>query len=170
MVVVKARTSELLSLLDTAHIHFLAGARTKEELLDRLVRRLAEIDELSDPEGMLRDIMMREGESSTGVGHEVAIPHCAPEIDREHLMLARVEPPVPFNSHDGLPVRFVFLILTPWKRQALYLRLLAEIARLTRRGDLLGRMRDAPDPSALLDVLADALRPPAGPGPSGGIR
>ena len=154
-----ARSPELLSLLDVAHVHFLSGPRSKVELLDAAVRRLTEIDGLPDPAGILRDILRREAESSTGVGREVAIPHSAPDTDREHLLLGRVEPPVPFDSHDGLAVRFVFLILTPWKRQSLYLRLLAEIARLTRQPDVLARMRDAPDAQALLDVLHDALRP-----------
>lgn len=154
-----ARPPELPSLLNTEHVHFLSGPRSKRELLDAMVRRLAELDGLPDAAGILRDILRREAESSTGVGRGVAIPHSAPDTDREHLLLGRVDPPVPFDSHDGLPVVLVFLLVTPWKKQMLYLRLLSEIARLTRRPGVIARMRDAGDAGTLLDILEDALRP-----------
>ncbi len=154
----------LAKLLDPDHVVFLRNVPTKNELLTVLAHRLARLDGLADPDRIVADLLRRESENSTGVGHRVAIPHLATDGDRSHVLAALVDPPVDYAAFDGRPIDLAFLILTPRDRPAEYLHLLAEIARVTRDPARAERLRSAPDPEAFLDRLREG---PAGVPPPG---
>jgi len=59
-------------------------------------------------------IWNRERKLSSGVGRGMAVPHARlASLDRPLVALGRFSKPVPFVPPDNIPVRLVFLILTP---------------------------------------------------------
>jgi Kef-type K+ transport system membrane component KefB/mannitol/fructose-specific phosphotransferase system IIA component len=106
-------------------------ARTPSEAITELVRALGSL--LSGIKRFARDaVLERELVAPTGLGDEVAVPHAAVEgLDRPLLALGRAPRGIDFDSPDGRPARFVFLLLIPPKAYEHEVRILASIARAT---------------------------------------
>src|SRR6202000_3113577 len=59
-------------------------------------------------------LLQRERLSSTSLGRGIAIPHVKlPGVKAITCIFARLEPPIPFKSHDGEPVDLLFFLLAP---------------------------------------------------------
>ncbi len=106
-------------------------ARSPSEAIGELVRALGSL--LSGMKRSARDaVLERELVAPTGLGDEVAIPHAAVEgLKRPLLALGRAPRGIDFDSPDGKPARFVFLLLIPPKAYEDEVRILASIARAT---------------------------------------
>lgn len=105
----------------------------------------------------------RERIASTGVGAGIAIPHaCHPGLQRPRVALLRMAEPVEFDAADGQPVELVVALLAPAAAQALYLRLLARIARVVRTPSARRALLAAAAPDEVVAVFeaAQAGRPP----------
>jgi nitrogen PTS system EIIA component len=68
-------------------------------------------------------------------------------------IFARLEHPIPFESHDGEPVDLLFFLLAPEGAGADHLKALARISRLVRDPATLEGLRGANDADALRSVL-----------------
>lgn len=96
----------------------------------------------------------REQLASTGVGRGVALPHprtpmvgCAlPSITTFFL-----KHPVEYNAVDGLPVRVLFLILSP--DVGIHLQLLSKISFCVREPAFLRFLESVPSEAALLEKV-----------------
>jgi len=84
----------------------------------------------------LREVRLREGIGSTGIGKGVAVPHAKPAVCTElKACLGITRDPVPFDSIDGQPVRIFVLVLGPRNQAGRHLRFLARVARLLKKGE-----------------------------------
>ena len=73
----------------------------------------------------------RERIMSTGIGHEVAVPHARFDaLTKPVLVLGHSPDGVDFDAPDGAPARLVFLLLTPREDAAAQLQIMGQIARL----------------------------------------
>lgn len=128
-------------------------ADTKAAILDRLAARFAEVYEL-DHAVVLERIEEREKLGSTGFGRGVAIPHARIEgLNRPVAVFLRLEAPVDFESADGMPVDFVFGLLSPQAAGAAHLHALAAISRIMRDDRMHEALIRAPGPEALYGLL-----------------
>lgn len=76
-------------------------------------------------------LLAREDLVSTAIGNAVAIPHAYLDILTEPLIVfVRLAGPINFGAPDGVPTRFVFVLLGPQGATAVHLDSLANIARL----------------------------------------
>ena len=102
-------------------------------------------------------VWQRECEAGSGIGLGVAIPHSDP-ADYPHPLLAlgRLNSGADFPAPDGIPVRLVFLLLSPGAAPALHIRLMARLSRLMKSDDLRRRLLLAPTPMEAYQALADA--------------
>ena len=74
----------------------------------------------------------REQQVSTAIGHGVAVPHAYLDVlDEPVVLLVRLARPLQLGAPDGVPTRFLFLMLGPEGRTAEHLDMLTQIARLT---------------------------------------
>lgn len=82
----------------------------------------------SDKEVFLQEVFNREALGSTGIGHNVAIPHGKSKmIDRVRIGLGISEEGLDFESIDGEPVHIVLVIGSHPSKQMEYLKSLAYI-------------------------------------------
>jgi Kef-type K+ transport system membrane component KefB/mannitol/fructose-specific phosphotransferase system IIA component (Ntr-type) len=127
----EAAEEDVVSLLRRGAFVSELHARTPSEAIGELVRALGSL--LSGMKRSARDaVLERELVAPTGLGDEVAIPHAAVEgLKRPLLALGRAPRGIDFDSPDGRPARFVFLLLIPPKAYEDEVRILASIARAT---------------------------------------
>jgi len=128
-------------------------ADTKAAILAGLAARFAEVYEL-DQASVLARIEEREKLGSTGFGRGVAIPHARIDgLNRPVAVFLRLEAPVDFDSADGMPVDFVFGLLSPLAAGAAHLHALAAISRIMRDDRMHEALMRAPTAEALYGLL-----------------
>lgn len=103
-------------------------------------------------------LLQRERLSSTSLGRGIAIPHIKlPVATAITCLFARLERPIPFDSHDGEPVDLLFFLLAPEQAGGDHLKALARISRLIRDPATLEGLRNAKDVNELRLVLTKPL-------------
>jgi len=76
-------------------------------------------------------LLAREEQVSTAIGNAVAVPHTYIDAVREPtIVFVRLAHPVNLGAPDGIPTRFVFVLLGPAGAAAQHLDALADVARL----------------------------------------
>ncbi|MCX7956689.1 MAG: PTS sugar transporter subunit IIA [Endomicrobia bacterium] len=121
---------KIMSFLDTRCVVLPLKSKEKKAIIRELIEVLAQNNRVKDKEEAFRSVMKRENIGSTGVGSGVAIPHgrCS-AVDKLVGAIGISPEGVDFNSLDGEPVHFVFLILSPLEATGDYLRAISAVAR-----------------------------------------
>ncbi len=125
--------------MNLAHC-FLKGSIVKDLLntekyqaIHELIRRAPVFSEIKDLNRFEEAVFEREKALSTGIGRNVAVAHAkVPDIDRVLVALGISVKGINYNSLDGRPVHFLFLIANHPDRQEEYLKVLASIMRFIR--------------------------------------
>jgi PTS system nitrogen regulatory IIA component len=108
-----------------------------EELADALLRQKPQLNRARVVEVLLE----RERLGSTGIGDGIAIPHGkVKDLDQLALSFGRSTAGVDFESMDGKPAHFFFLLVAPENCAGIHLRALAKIARLLKNSSVRKRL------------------------------
>jgi mannitol/fructose-specific phosphotransferase system IIA component (Ntr-type) len=100
-------------------------------------------------------LLEREEQVSTAIGHAVAIPHAYFECFAEPVIVfVRLKHPLNLGAPDGIPTRFLFILLGPEGVVAEHLDTLTSIARLMSNDDFRFDAAVARDQQDLLAALA----------------
>ncbi|MFK9093050.1 fructose-specific PTS transporter subunit EIIC [Bacillus salipaludis] len=100
-----------LELIDTD----LAG-NTRDDVIDELIAKFDAAGILSSKQGYKQAILNREGESSTGLGMNIAIPHGKSNaVKRPAVAFGIKRDGVDWNSLDGTDAKLIFMIAVPEK-------------------------------------------------------
>jgi mannitol/fructose-specific phosphotransferase system IIA component (Ntr-type) len=113
---------------------------TKDTVLKELVG-LLKLDEKAD--GMLYKMLKRrETLGSTGIGQNIAIPHCRSlVVNRLRVAFGRRLEGIDFKAIDEKPVNYFFLIVAPpLEVSNQYLPVLGKIAQFAKEADVPGRL------------------------------
>lgn len=130
-------------------------ADTKATILTELAGRFAAVYGL-DRDQVAAGIDAREKLGSTGFGRGVAIPHARIDgLARPVAAFLRLAQPAAFDAADGMPVRFVFGLLSPDNAGATHLHALASISRSMRDERMHAELAAAPDAEALYGLLSN---------------
>ena len=129
-------------------------ATDKSTLLRLLTDKAAEHVPGTDSVDLLRRLEERESTASTGIGNGVAIPHTTiMGLEKTICLLAQIPAGVEFDSIDGRPVYFVFMLLSPAEAVWTHLRHLARISRIASSDDFIRDVVAAPDPKAVVELV-----------------
>ncbi len=132
-------------------------ASTLEGGVTEMAHRLAGAGAVRDPAGLARRLLERERLGCTGLGSGVAIPHCKlGEVKDIVLAIGTSQAGIDFHAADGVPVRLIFLILSPGDKPALHLQALARISRLLRTPGVVESLRRASTVSEILEAFREA--------------
>ncbi|MEN6311540.1 MAG: PTS sugar transporter subunit IIA, partial [Acidobacteriota bacterium] len=131
----------------------LAG-RSRDEVLREMVDRLRSCH-AADGQDILAKLLEREGLGTTAIAGGVAVPHCKiAGLKAPVLALGVSRQGVAFQSIDGKSTHVIFLIVSPLEQPNVNLRLLASIAGLVRKSEVLPvRLRNAATAGEALRVL-----------------
>jgi PTS system fructose-specific IIA component len=131
--------------------------REKEEVLGAVIDLLSGRPAVEDPVQVRRDVLARERQMSTGVGMGLALPHArSAAVTDTVAALAITAEPVSFESHDGEPVRLLFLLVGPEKERGRHIRLLGRVSRLMNQASFRRRLLAASSPAEVLALFREA--------------
>ncbi len=129
---------QLESALQPEFVIDLDDASGPEPVFRVAAERLVRSGAIADPEPMVKALLEREAQGSTGVGHGLALPHALIEgIAKPAVVLVRLGRGLHWGGSGEEPVRLAAVIVAPAAERRRYLALLAELARaLNRPGTL----------------------------------
>jgi mannitol/fructose-specific phosphotransferase system IIA component (Ntr-type) len=128
---------------------------TKDDALRELVG-LLKLDEKS--EAMLfKMLKRRETLGSTGIGQNIAIPHCRSlVVNKLRVAFARKNEGIDFAAIDGKPVHYFFLIVAPpLEVSNQYLPVLGKIAQFAKEPDVPEKLARLSSPKEFLKLLEE---------------
>ncbi len=115
--------------------------RTKREVLEELTDALLKQKPHLNRTQVVEVLLERERLGSTGIGDGIAIPHGkVKDLDQLALSFGRSIAGVDFESMDGKPAHFFFLLVAPENCAGIHLRALAKIARLLKNSSIRKRL------------------------------
>lgn len=121
--------------IDATLIQVPLGCGTKEEAIASLLDLLVGGGLIGDREKVLAEILEREAQSSTAIGHGAAIPHARSDHVEDTVCAFGKTPGagIEFGSaEDPHPANLVFLMVSPRKDTTPHIKTLAKIARIVR--------------------------------------
>lgn len=119
-------------------------SRDKFPALKELVSRVSVFDSIKDKEAFLNAVFLRESERTTGFGRGVAVAHGKiASVKQVLLALGISKEGISYHALDGKPVHLLFLVATPLKKEAAYLKILASLMKILRNAELRQQITDA---------------------------
>jgi PTS system nitrogen regulatory IIA component len=132
-------------------------ASSKSEALRVVARHAAKCVQLPE-EAVHQTLLHREALGTTAIGRGVAIPHAVVAgLTDAFSLFARARSPLAFDAADGVPVSFVYLLLSPPDQAAQSTHLLAAACRALRDPAVRNALEAAADDRSLRTVLDWAL-------------
>ena len=114
----------------------------KEQALNTIIETACAVYHIPDPEEIYAKVIERESKLSTGIGLEVAVPHCrSKQVESIIITTLMVPRGVEYNSVDRKPVKIILFIVSPEHDIREHLACLSTISHAvsddTVRGELL---------------------------------
>lgn len=138
-----------------------------QQVLNQVVARgLLSVEHRDEVEAAL---LSREQGASTAIGHGAAVPHLYREGFTEPVVVfVRLHRPLNLRAPDGIPTRFLFVLLGPPAHAVEHLDTLANIARLVSDDEFRYEAGKANTPRELTEALNRFLARTAPPPPQPG--
>lgn len=146
---------EIAELLTLDRVMCRPKVSSKKRALEWLSERLASGTNVVTQFEVFESLFDRERLGSTGLGHNVAIPHgrikglVEPIVACLHLKQG-----VDYDAIDGRPVTFIFALLVPDESVNEYLTLLAKLAEMFNDEVLCVELRAASSEQEVFSLLA----------------
>jgi CBS domain containing-hemolysin-like protein/mannitol/fructose-specific phosphotransferase system IIA component len=133
------------------------AAEDRQDAIKQLLSKLKAAHPELVEEEVYKAVWDREIKFTSSVGRGVAVPHARlPNLLRPMVAVGRFMKPVPFPSPDNVPVRLLFLILTPVQQPLVQLKILSRIASLATNENLRRKLFRAKTSESMLDILRTA--------------
>ena len=132
----------------------------KWTLIEDLVDLIVNSGKASDKEAVLKVVMEREQQGSTGLERGIAIPHARSEaVSGVVGALAVSGEGIDFDSADGRPSHLIFLIVAPPNESTKYLKTLSAITFIGKSESKMSRLLSATSPREVVSVLGENGEP-----------
>lgn len=147
----------LTDILSTSRVVNGLCATSKKKALEALSQLLCASSEEHAQSDIFESLTSREKLGSTGLGHGVAIPHGRIHgIGDSIAAFIRLQQPVEYDAHDGIPVDLILGLLVPEECTDTHLRHLAAVADIFSNEAYCSELRDAGDSSGLYKLLSNS--------------
>lgn len=119
----------ITDLLTTDTIAMDLQAKTKTDVIDELIAQLNGAGKLTDPEVFKQNILIREEQSTTGIGEGIAIPHAkSAAVKDPAIAFGRSLEGIDYESMDGQPANLFFMIAASEGANDAHLEALSRLA------------------------------------------
>ncbi|QDU39141.1 PTS system mannose-specific EIIBCA component [Maioricimonas rarisocia] len=142
--------------LNAGHVFIDLETDSTSDLLHQVVEYAVSLDVVSAEvgEALEKDLLEREQRFSTAIGHAVAVPHAYLEgIAAPTILFVRLKHPLNMGAPDGIPTRYLFVLVGPPRDAAAHLDTLTTIARLMSDDEFRYDAGEAKDVADLLQAL-----------------
>ena len=129
----------------------------KDELFEEMVEALHSVRPDFDREEALASIRERESKMTTGIMHSVAVPHGTSKSVKGCVGAIGISRKgIDYESLDGSPVHFVFLIVCGEGEDELHLEVLKDLAVVLQDKDFIPRLQQLETPQEVCEFLCRA--------------
>lgn len=127
---------------------------TKKKAIEYLACELCKTYAIACNKEVIDIFLKREKLKSTGLGKGLAVPHAVIDgLKGLCLVFGRSQEGIPWESADGLPVKFIFLLAAPKNRNQEYLSALGQISRVIVRKEVREILCKAKDPREIINAV-----------------
>lgn len=131
-------------------------AKDKQDSLNKIIALAAKSGKIIDIDKVSRTINEREKLVSTGVGKGFAIPHGKTDAINDIIAAFVItKDPIDFDSIDGEPVRFIFLLVGKETLLNTHIKLLSRISRLMNKDEFRAKLLEAETKAEVLKIFKD---------------
>jgi fructose-specific phosphotransferase system IIA component len=128
----------------------------KEDSIKKILNLASASNKIIDLNKVSQTIFEREKLVSTGVGKGFAIPHGKTDAISEVVAaFAITKEPIDFDSIDGEPVRFIFLLVGKENLLNTHIKLLSRISRLMNKDEFREKLLEAKTSEEVLDIFKE---------------
>jgi fructose-specific phosphotransferase system IIA component len=146
--------------LDEIHMELNLKASSKEEAIKNLGVLLKNSDAILSYDVFIKDVFEREMLNTTGIGHNIAIPHARTDAVNDFVIaFGRIPNGLEFGSLDKMPVKLIFLMGTP-KEKGLnsYLKILSSLTRRLGKESFREQLLNASNPGGIIEIFKNSER------------
>ncbi|PQM75328.1 fructose-specific PTS transporter subunit EIIC [Corynebacterium sp. J010B-136] len=152
----KTRTETALIAEDVVLLD--AEFHSRDEVITALVDTAAKAGRISNASDVISAALAREEQHSTGVDHQVAIPHArSSAVTQPTLAFARLREPGVQWAEDEEPSRLIFLIAVPEDAGKAHLKLLSKLARNVMKEEFREELYAAATPTDAVNTIESVL-------------
>jgi len=134
-------------------------AADKESAIAELLQAMVDAKAVkkADYKKVLKKILEREKQGTTGLGKGLAVPHIklTKFVKRMVGVFGRSSQGIEYGAIDGAPCKLFFLILTPQDGDAKHVEALKKVAQLARNSDFCRFMAEASTLKEVLELLEE---------------
>jgi Kef-type K+ transport system membrane component KefB/mannitol/fructose-specific phosphotransferase system IIA component len=142
-----------------SHRDVVADVKTvsRDNAILNLCTLAGEHEDLPDNDVIYNAVLERENYMGTALEEGVAVPHARfPNLKRPVVIFGRAPAGIDWNSPDGKPTSFIFLLLTP-EKDDVQVQILSLIAKTMTQSNVREELRKAADTNGIWNVLRDAF-------------
>jgi PTS system fructose-specific IIA component len=134
-------------------------ADSKDSATRMLAERMVATGRVTDIEGYLEDVRLREAQMDTGLPGGIGIPHArSAHVTRPTVAIGTSVRGVDFGAHDG-PAHLIFLIGAPDGSDDAHLHILAALARKLVHEDFRQSLREATNAHEIAAIISKEVKP-----------
>jgi fructose-specific phosphotransferase system IIA component len=128
----------------------------KDDSIRKIIEISARSGKVLDVQKVTDTIFERERLVSTGVGKGFAIPHGKTDAIKDIVAsFVITKGPIDFDSIDGEPVRFIFLLIGKETLLNTHIKLLSRISRLMNKEEFRDKLLDAKTKEEVLNIFRE---------------
>ncbi|MFF3022425.1 fructose-specific PTS transporter subunit EIIC [Gottfriedia sp. NPDC057948] len=145
------RITELLK-IDTVLIDL--NSSSKMSVIDELIQVLDQAGKLNDQQQFKQAILTREGQSTTGIGEGIAIPHAkTAAVKTPAIAFGRSKDGIDYESLDGQPAHLFFMIAASEGANNAHLETLSRLSSLLMDEEFRGSLLSAKDANEIIQLI-----------------
>ncbi|XRG80598.1 fructose-specific PTS transporter subunit EIIC [Rossellomorea sp. GAMAL-10_SWC] len=145
------RITELLK-IDTVLIDL--NSSSKMSVIDELIQVLDQAGKLNDQQQFKEAILTREGQSTTGIGEGIAIPHAkTAAVKTPAIAFGRSKDGIDYESLDGQPAHLFFMIAASEGANNAHLETLSRLSSLLMDEEFRGSLLSAKDANEIIQLI-----------------
>lgn len=146
----------LLELLQRSLVKMDLGNGNKFQIIEELLDVAVANGQVRDRALALGDLIEREQYLSTGFENGLAVPHAKTEAVQDMVLVFGLNREgVEFDSLDGKPTHFVFLLLSPVNTSGPHIQILALLARNFQNMQIVDKLKQVTSADELLSVFQE---------------
>ncbi len=133
-------------------------AGDRDGVIYELCATASELDNMPDADILCKAVLQRENIMGTAIEEGIALPHARlPFLKKPLIVFGRSRQGIDWNSPDGNPAQFVFLILTPQEEDETQIQILRLIARAMSEREKREALLDASGIPEMWALLQETL-------------
>lgn len=147
-------------MLDEKNVFLDVEADTKNDVLEFLARKAVENGVAQNEEGILKDLLKREEEYSTGIQDGFAIPHAkSSNVIKPSIFFVKVKKELEWETLDGSDVKYIFSLMVPEKNENnIHLMMLSKLATCLMEEDFKKEIMSYDDKSSLIKYISKKMK------------